>query len=336
VGVEVRRSDTLNKAIATHFASGGHGPRYPSEPLVRSDASVALATRQHTAISLAQLTALGFSARAVQKRASGRRLYRVHPGVYSMVPPELLTRRGRWMAAVLACGEGAVLSHCSAAALHELRAAVRSRIDVTVPQAHHRKVKGVNVHRSRRLTVADVTVVDEIPCTTVARTILDLAGVVDRRSVERAIEQADIQRVLDYRGLRNQVERNQNTRAACRLRSVLADQDDRSAPTESELEERFLALCRATGLPLPERQVHINPDDGEPPVRVDFAWRAPKLIVETDGGRYHRTRRAFESDRRKDQRLQLAGWLVLRITWRQLRDEPERVANTIARALRQQ
>ena len=293
-----------------------------------------MAARQHTAISLAQLTALGFSARAVQKRASTGRLYRVHPGVYSIVPPELLTRRGRWMPAVLACGESTVLSHRSAAALHELSAAGRSKIDVTVAQAHVRRVKGVNVHRSRTLTLADTTVVDTIPCTTVARTLLDLAAVVGRRSLERAIEQAEVQEVLDYLALDRQLERNQHTRGASRLRAVLDAHHGDDAPTESELEERFFALCRAPGLPLPERQVHINPHDGEPPLRVDFVWRAQKLIVETDGGRYHRTRRAFESDRRKDQRLTLAGWRVLRITWRQLRDEPERIVTLIAEALR--
>ena len=302
--------------------------------MVRSNTSVALATRQHAAISLAQLTALGFGARAVQKRASSGRLYRVHPGVYSMVPPELLTRRGRWMAAVLACGQGAVLSHRSAAALHELGAAGRSRIDVTVPMPYARRIKGVSVHRSRTLTVADTAVVDGIPCTTVARTLLDLGAVVGRRPLERALEQADVQEVLDYAVLIDQIERNHGTRGARRLRAVLADHHAGDAPTESELEERLLALCRASGLPLPERQVQIWLRDGEPAVRVDFVWRAQKLIVETDGGRYHRTRRAFESDRRKDQRLTLAGWRVLRITWRQLADEPQRIATLIAAALR--
>jgi very-short-patch-repair endonuclease len=189
------------------------------------------------------------------------------------------------MAAVLACGPGAVLSHRSAADLHELRATDRSKIDATLAQEHARIVHGVDVHRSRTLTPVDVTHVDGIPCTTVARTLLDLAAVVPGRSTERAIEQAEVQEVLDYRS--------------------------------------------------PERQVYINPGDGEPAVRVDFAWRAQRLVVETDGGKYHRTRAKFESDRRKDQRLALAGWRVLRITWRQLRDEPERIVRMIRRLLTQ-
>jgi very-short-patch-repair endonuclease len=285
-------------------------------------------------IAFAQLLALGFSASQIHKWVASGRLYRVHRGVYSIAPPELLTRKGRYMAAVLACGPAAALSHRSAADLHELRATDRSKIDVIVPGEHKRIVQGADVHRSRTLTTDGVIEVNRIPCTTLARTLLDLAGVVGRRPLERAIEQAEIREILDHADLNRQLERNQNTRAACRLRAVLADQDDRSAPTESELEERFLAVCRASGLPLPERQAYINLHDGEPPLRVDFVWRAQKLIVETDGGRYHRTRRAFESDRRKDQRLTLAGWRVLRITWRQLRDEPERIVTLIAEALR--
>ena len=237
------------------------------------------------------------------------------------------------MAAVLACGEGAVLSHRSAADLHELRATSRERIDVTVRGSYPRRVKGVQTHRSITLTPHDVTTVDGIPCTTVARTLLDLAGVVGRRPLERAIEQAEVQEVLDGTGLDRQLERNQHTRAASRLRAALADHDDRSAPTESEFEERFLAFCKNARLPLPERQVYIDPNDDEPALRGDFVWRRQRLVVETDGLKYHRTRAAFESDRRKDQRLTLAGWRVLRITWRQLKAEPERIATMIRRAL---
>ena len=238
------------------------------------------------------------------------------------------------MAAVLAAGPGAALSHRSAADLAELRATDRRRIDVIVPREHAARIAGVAVHRSRTLTPADITTVDGIPCTTVARTLLDLAAVTPRRSTERAIEQAEVQGVLDYRATVAQLERNRSTRGAKRLRAALADHAG-DAPTESELEERFLALCRQAGLPLPERQVHINPDDGEPALRVDFAWRAQRLVVETDGGKYHRTRAKFESDRRKDQRLALAGWRVLRITWRQLIDEPARIVETIRKLLRQ-
>jgi very-short-patch-repair endonuclease len=263
-------------------------------------------------------------------------LHRVHLGIYALVPPTLLSRRGRYWAAVLACGDGGVLSHRSAADLHGLRRTDRPAVEVTVRRTYARNVDGVQVHRSSTLTAVDITTVDGIPCTTLARTLLDLAAVVDRRSLERALEQAEIMEVLDLGALDDQVQRNRTTVGGRRLRAVLADYGGGQTPTESELEERFLALCRAAGLPVPERQVYIDPGDGEPMVRADFAWRAQRLVVETDGGRYHRSRRAFESDRRRDQRLMLAGWRVLRITWRQLRDEPRRIVALIARALGQE
>lgn len=326
-------AQTLLKGIGTQQSPGREAGR-KNEPSVRFDAPAQLATGQQGVISLAQLVALGLTPRAVQKRASCGRLYRVHRAVYSIVPPSLLSKKGRFMAAVLACGDGAVLSHRSAADLHGLRAARRARIDVTVPGRSRSIFKGLDVHRSSMLTAADVTIVDGIPCTTIARTLLDLAAAVDRRSLQRALEQGEIMEALDLGALKDQLRRNHTTRAAHRLRAALADYAG-GTPPESEFEERFLALCAAAGLPLPERQVYINPGDGEPIVRADFAWRAQRLVVETDGGRFHRTRWAFESDRRRDQRLTLAGWRVLRITWRQLRDEPQRIAALIAQALRQ-
>ena len=146
----------------------------------------ALAARQEGVASLAQLVAIGFTASAIHKRASSGRLHRVHQAVYSLAPPELLSRDGRFMAAVLACGPGAVVSHRSAAALHELRATARSGIEVTVPRENIRVGEGVQIHRSRTLTAADVTTVKSIPCTTVARTLLDLAAVLPRRGVRAA------------------------------------------------------------------------------------------------------------------------------------------------------
>ncbi len=296
-------------------------------------ALAALASRQHGVFSLAQLQRLGLSASAVGKRVASGRLHRVHRGVYSLVPPELLSRRGRYMAAVLACGPGAVLSHRSAAALHELLVTDRTGIDVTVPGRTTRRYPGIDVHRSCTLTAADTTTVDGIPCTTIARTLLDLAGVVRRRPLERAVEQAEILEALDSRELDAQLERHRSTHVARRLRSVLRDLHPNAVPTESELEEAFLALCRRAGFPMPERQVYIARGDGEPAIRVDFAWRAHRIVVETDGGRYHRTRRAFETDRRRDQRLTLAGWRVVRITWAQIKSEPERIAAMLAALL---
>jgi hypothetical protein len=238
------------------------------------------------------------------------------------------------MAAALACGPGAVLSHRSAASLHGLRRTDRAKIDVTAPGRRRVKIDGIDAHTSLTLTPADLTNKKGIPCTSPARTIFDLAGVVDKRQTERALDQADAERLLDLRKLNDVLDRNRHTRAHRVLHAILADYAI-GPPTESELEEFVLAACREANLSLPERQFYIDPGDGEPMVRADFAWPAQKLVVEADSDRYHRTRRAFESDRRRDQRLMLAGWRVIRVTWRQLKSERRRIMNLIAEALRQ-
>lgn len=164
-----------------------------SEPQRRLDAKLAvIAAAQHGPFTLAQLKALGLPARTVQRRAAAGRLHRIHHGVYALTPRQLLTYRGRLMAAVLACGEGAVLSHRSAADLLGLRSTARAGIDVTART--HRRIEGVDIHRSRTLTRVDLTLVDRIPCTTVARTQLDLCDVVPLHQVERALNQADVTR----------------------------------------------------------------------------------------------------------------------------------------------
>jgi hypothetical protein len=291
-----------------------------------NDALAAIAHKQHGVVALPQLVRLGLSASAVHKRAASGRLHRIHRSVYALVPRELLSRSGSFMAAVLACGPGAVLSHRSAAALHELRATDRAAIDVTVPGRTCRKHSGIDLHRSRTLTPEDTTEVDRIPCTTVARTQLDLADVVNRRALERAYDQAEILERFDLRALHDQLARNGGRRALAVVRAILDEHYSGTTATWSELEERFLALIRSAGAPTPEVNAWVAPDDGEPAIRVDFIWRASGLIVETDGRRFHNTRRAFETDRRRDQRLTLAGWRVVRVTWGQLTREPERVA----------
>ena len=250
------------------------------------------------------------------------------------MPLTLLGRNGRYMAAVLACGPEAVLSYRCAAALHEIHRTDQVKIDVTIPQRSPRKHAGVDVHRSTTLTPADVTTVHGIPCTTVARTILDLAQVIRGRPLERALDQAEILRVLDLTAIQDQIERNKARPAAKRLRAVLDQHYIGSTPTWSELEEVFLAACRRAKLPMPEVNAWIDPHDADPTaIRVDFVWREQRVIVETDGHATHRTRRAFEEDRLRDQRLIVAGWTVIRITWRQLTRNPNEVTDRIAQLL---
>jgi predicted transcriptional regulator of viral defense system len=288
----------------------------------RLDTEVA---RQHGVISLTQLLELGLSATAIHKRAASGRLHRVRRGVYALSPPSLLPLNGRYLAAVLACGPGAVLSHRSAADLLGLRKTDRAGIDVTVPADVRRRFDGVDAHQSRTLTAADITTVDAIPTTTVARTALDLAAVVRRRAVERALDQAEMLAVFDLNALTDQLARNPHHPGAPTLGAILEQHTAGTTVTWSDLEELCLEVTRAAGVEPPEVNAYVDPGDGEPPIRPDFVWRAQRVAIEADGFGTHKTRYAFEDDRRRDQRLISAGWRPVRVTDRQLRHERERI-----------
>jgi very-short-patch-repair endonuclease len=286
-----------------------------------------LAARQHGVVSTHQLLHLGLTRSAVNKRATAGRLHRLHPGVFAVGHP-IVSTEGAYMAAVLACGPNALLSHRSAAALWQLRRSVRSRIDVTAPGRRRRALGRIEVHRTRTLTPSDATRVKNIPCTSLARTLVDLAEVVDRRALERACEQAEILDLFNADAVEDALTRVRGRHGAPKLRAVLGAAVPGPTLTRSELEERFLALCRAARLPHPEVNAWIALDGGEG-AEADFLWRAEALIVETDGHATHGTRRAFERDRRRDQRLQLAGYRVIRFTWRQVVGDPAGIAATV-------
>ena len=203
----------------------------------RDEALVALALPQHAVFSLDQFRGLGFTDRAVDYRVATARLHRIHQSVYSLVPRELLSRHGHWMAAVLACGPQAFLSHRTAGALHELRPSARAKIDVTVVGRCARKRAGIDLHRSTKLTEADVTRVNGIPCTTVHRALLDMAAVLPRRTMERAFDQAEIAELFDLIAITDQLERNPNHRGARLVRSILAEHYIGSTPTANELDK---------------------------------------------------------------------------------------------------
>jgi hypothetical protein len=266
----------------------------------------------------------GLSPRAVRSRVGTGRLTRIHRGVYA-VGHARLTLRGHWMAAVLAYGPRAVLSHRSAAALHGIRPDNRPKTDVTLPSRSARSRPGIDVHASTTLIDADVTTIDAIPCTSLARTLLDLAEEVDRQAWERAVGQADVLRVFDLVAVEEVLSRAGGRRGAGVLKLVLAEYGG-PALTDRELEARFFALCRAAGLPKPGVNVWITLDGGVA-YKADFLWGAERLIVETDGWGSHGTRRAFENDRR----LSIAGWTVVRFTWRDVEREPQEVTETLAR-----
>ncbi len=295
------------------------------------DAQLAqLAPARHAVFALEELVGLGLSERAVYRRATAGRLHRVHRGVYSLVPPPLLTLHGRYRAATLACSGSrhlAALSHRSAADLHGLRICHRRTVEVIVPGRSTHRHPVIQTHRSVNLAPEDLTTVEGIVVTTPARTCLDLAAVVPRRAVERALDQGKILRTLDLGELLEQLRRNPAHPGAGRLRATLTGLRVGETLTASVLEEVLLAVCRLLDdVPAPECNAAVDPGDGGPLLRPDAVWRAQRVAVEVDGERFHLTRRAFQDDRLRDQRLTAAGWRVIRTTARQLRERPDELA----------
>lgn len=288
----------------------------------RERALVALAVRQHGVVAHRQLRELGFRPRAIQHRVAAQRLHGVHTGVYAVGRPEL-ELRGRWMAAVLAAGPGAVLSHGDAAALLELRQAGAGAVHVTGRRSR-RGGRGIRVHRVRHLRPEDTTTVERIPVTSVARTLLDLAEVLQPRQLERAFEQAERLRVLDLRAVERVCTRSHGRRGLRALRDLLAEEQIAAAlHTRSELERRFLDLCRDNALPIPALNVSVAGFE------VDAFWPQARLVVELDGYSFHRSRESFERDRARDAALQVAGCRVVRVTQMRIAREPGRIAQDL-------
>ncbi len=247
----------------------------------------------------------------------------IHAGVFA-VGHALVSREGRWMAAVLALGDGTVLSHRSAAALWGPRGHGGGRIDLTQP-SKSRHLPGIRRHSSRVLPPDEVTVEAGIPVTTVPRTIFDCAAGGDVDLVENLMRQAEQDARYGPLSLPALLSRYPRRRGARTLRLALARvRESPSGTAASPLEERFLPFLRAYGLPLP----HLNEwiDLGGRRYRVDCRWPGTGEIVELDGWRAHGTRSAFRSDRERDRRLRVAGYGLTRISWTQLDDEPAAIA----------
>lgn len=234
------------------------------------------------------------------------------------------------MAAVLACGDGAVLSHRSAAALWGFGEA-RPRTDVSAPRRAGRSRAGIAVHRADTLDEEDKTVLNHIPCTSAPRTLLDLAAVVDRRTLERAVDRAEELRLFDLHALYELLCRHPRRRGRRALATILADYD-RSTATRSVAEERMLALTSGAGLPRPRVNAWIALDDNTG-YEADFLWPAARLIVEVDGRSHHARRDAFEHDRQRDRHLALAGYETRRYAAAELRSRPAEVVDELRQFL---
>ena len=283
-----------------------------------------LAEAQHGVVSRSQLLAAGVTDRMIQTRVATRRLYRLYEGVFSLTKRP--GQRGLFMAAALA-SRGRV-SHPSALALWDLRAQQSGPVHVTVPRGRRGRVSGLRTHETRTLDRADCVVIDGIPCTNWPRTLVDVAGWLQADDMRGLLERTQILRLFDAGALVDALDRAKNKRGAATLRHLLTDLADQAPPTRSEFERRFLDLVRSASLPRPITNGLVHGYE------VDFHWLEAKLIVETDGRETHATPMAFERDRQRDLELKLAGWEVIRLTWRQLREEPERVVALLRAKLR--
>lgn len=231
----------------------------------------------------------------------------------------------RELAAVVACGVPAALSHRSAAMLWRLiEAHPTPEVELTVWGGDRRRA-GIRVHRVARLDQRDLTRHAGIPITAPARTLLDLAAA-QAPEVDRAFEQALVLGLVSRRDIRAALARSPTRRGRRAIR-LLLDAAEEPRLTRSRAEERMLGLIRAAGLPVPRTNIRVNG------LEVDLYWPRERLVVEVDGYAFHRTRGAFELDRRRDERLQLAGLRILRVTWRQMVDEPLVLVATLGRAL---
>jgi very-short-patch-repair endonuclease len=279
-----------------------------------------LTAKQHGVVARWQLLEMGMSAQAIQHRLATGRLHRLSRGVYCVGRPEL-SRRGRWMAAVLGCGPRAVLSYGSAAALWGIGREQSDSIEISVPVSSVRRRAGLLVYRRPHLEPSEIVTRDGIPVTSVVRTLIDIATHLDRAGLERAVNEADRLDLIDPETLFEQLESHRGKRGVGPMRALLGERTFRL--TDSELERRFLRLVREAGLPMPLTQQKLNG------FKVDFVWPDLKLVVETDGLRYHRTASQQTKDHRRDQAHLAAGFTPLRFSHSQVRYESGYVRFTL-------
>jgi Protein of unknown function (DUF559)/Transcriptional regulator, AbiEi antitoxin len=283
-----------------------------------------LAERQHGVVARRQLIALGLGRDLIRERVRTGRLIELHRGVFA-VGHRRISLHGEWMAATLACGPNAYLSHGSAAQLWGLRRSRRPH--EVIRRAGHRRPHGVWLHQTRSLPDKDVTVEAGIPVTSIERTIMDNAGRFDDRQLEHMIVDAERSGNLNWRELQRVIEEGNGRRGLHRLRRVAARIDPRAADAVSPLEVDFFSLCQKAGLSLPQVNVLV---EGH---LIDFYWPKSKLIVETDGYTYHKDRAAFERDHEVTVALAAAGYTVLRVTYRMLKSDPSSFLALVADSL---
>jgi hypothetical protein len=283
----------------------------------------ALAGAQAGRVSRDQLLRQGIGAKAIDYRLRRGRLHVEHRGVFA-VGHAVSSVEGRWWAALLACGENAVLSHMTAALAWELTTGAGGLVEVTTPHSRQ-KLPGIRRHSSRVLPDHERTELRGMPITTPARTVLDLASRLSHRRLEQVLDRGEQLRLLDLRDLHRTLGEHGGRCGVPQLRRAL----ERYAPAvvRSELEERFLELCDEHALPRPIVNAIVEGFE------VDAYWPSARLVVELDGYAYHRSPEAFERDRERDVALTLAGLRVVRLTWRAVTTDAARSAASIRRLI---
>lgn len=297
---------------------------------VRDEGLAEIARRQHGIVSREQVENLGLSAVTVERWIRKGRFHRIHPGVYAL-GHKAITARGRWMAAVLASGPGAVLSHRSATALWGIWGSGAGEIHVTVPRKS-RSQRSIRRHFGT-LPSDEVTIRDGIPVTSAARTVLDLAADKGEAAAESALREAEYLGIYGPLSIPALLARYPRHRGSAIVERCLERlEDDPGGRVRSPLEELFLPFIDAHDIPRPRLNHWL--EAGEQRFQVDCYWPQAHLVGELDGFQAHGSKRALNADRKRDRRLLAASYRVIRITPSQLRSEPTEIATDLRAALK--
>lgn len=308
----------------------------PKKNPIRREALANLAGRQHGVVSRRQLRRLGLDDAIVKREIAAARLHRMFRGVYA-VGPAHTSERSRLMAAVLACGKGSVVSHRSAASLLELIDKGPVVIDVIAPSSRGRKIDGIYLHRVRPPRLEETGTLDGIPCTSPARTLVDLAGVVGEWTLRSAFQRAAARRrmMLDIPAMERSIDPR---RRGMKVLQKLIDEWRGAAPLlktrgrlNSPLEAKVLPLLVRRDFPPPLLNAPVAIANGR--IEVDFLWPDYRFALEADSREFHGTAVAFERDRWRDREMMRAGYSVLRVTYREAEREADAVAATVAARL---
>ena len=286
----------------------------------RDRAAWGMVWAQHGVLARTDLLALGFSDKGIKHRVASGRLHPIAAGVYAVGRREI-TPHGRWMAAVLACGDGAVLSHRSAAELWGIGKEWEWRIDVSIPRRSRLERRGITVRCRPSLPTQNVTRRFRIPVTNPVQTLIDLATELKPLRLERAVNEADVRDLVDPETLRTALDGDVGMPGVRTLRTMLDQHTFRLSDSDLEVLFRPLALASGFGVPL-SKHVLLG-------FEVDFWFPDHGLIVETDGLRYHRTPAQQARAVRRDQKHQAAGLRVLRFTHWQIAREPNEVTEIL-------